>query len=159
MFRLQLLPFGFRCYANVGHSSVSGTTSTCVLAPHPPWLTLLGCNSCIPETSCASSITSQTVHGQLHLKQQSPLLFCGPSCAWCFFFSFLFLCVKTLILGIPEVLPLQEIEFSFLGPLPAEDVDERQVRRDNERPELLADCLSNGQSVKALTFGNGPKLG
>ena len=74
MFRLQLLPFGFRCYANVGHSSVSGTTSTCVLAPHPPWLTLLGCNSCIPETSCASSITSQTVHGQLQLKRQSPLL-------------------------------------------------------------------------------------
>ena len=64
-----------------------------------------------------------------------------------------------MILGISEVLPLQEIEFSFLGPLPAEDVDERQVRRDNERPELLADCLSNGQSVKALTFGNGPKLG
>ena len=124
------------------------------------WLTLLGCNSCIPETSCASSITSQTVHGQLQLKQQSPLLTVlwtklpgvssSRSC---------FLCVKTLILGIPEVLPLQEIEFSFLGPLPAEDVDERQVRRDNERPELLADCLSNGQSVKALTFGNGPKLG
>jgi len=67
---------------------------------------------------------------------------------------------EILILGIPpEVLPLEEIELSFRAALPPEDVDEKHVRCENDRPELLGDCLLDGQCVKALTIGAGPKLG
>ncbi|CAE7300814.1 unnamed protein product [Symbiodinium necroappetens] len=50
----------------------------------------------------------------------------------------------------PAVLPLEEIELSFRGTLPLEDVDEKLVRRENDRPDLLGDCLLDGECVKAL---------